>query len=240
MRKLILMIAIAVVTSLALAQAAFAQQGGAQTYTADLAPLNGSGSSGTATVTASGNQLTVNLTTQGAVPNAPHAQHIHIGGQNVCPTPAADANGDGLVSTPEGQPAYGPIEVSFTTTGDVSTESGMAVDRFPVADANGTVTYSRTFKLPSDVSPDQIANGVIVQHGVDANGSGKYDGPASPAGPPVEATLPAVCGKLVAASGGGALPTTSGPSPLALALSGGAALISLGLVGGYLARRRSA
>ncbi len=34
----------------------------------------------------------------------------------------------------------------------------------------------------------------IVQHGVDLNGNGVYDGPVSDLGVPLEAELPATCG----------------------------------------------
>jgi hypothetical protein len=226
---------LAVALSLCVAPVAFAHEG-SHTYTAELAALNGSGASGTATVTVDGNQATVDIQSSGHVPNAPHAQHIHIGGQNVCPPASADTDGDGLISVAEGEPFYGGIQVSLTTSGDVSADSAMAVDRFPVADASGNVVYSRTFTLPSGVTADDIANGVVVQHGVDANGSGTYDGPASPAGPPVEATLPAVCGKLAEVT----MPDTGGVSPMALLTGGGAALIVLGAAVGYLARRRTA
>ena len=236
MKKLSVFVLLAAVVSVVLAQAAFAQSN-SQTYQATLDQLNGSGASGNATVTVNGDQVTVNIETSGLAPNQPHAQHIHIGGQNVCPPASADKNGDGITTVVEGMPFYGGVKVALTTKGDTSMNSGFAVPRMPVADANGNVSYSRTFTLPQGVSPSDIANGVIVQHGIDLNNNGKYDGVKSTAMPalPQEATVPADCGKLVAVS----MPNTGGPSSTTLALLGGAALISLGAAAGFVARRRT-
>jgi hypothetical protein len=61
-------------------------------------------------------------------------------GRTSCARPAAtaDTDGDGFISTIEGLPAYGEIQISLTTEGDVSTASGLALERFPVADASGS------------------------------------------------------------------------------------------------------
>ncbi len=96
MKNLGVSLLLAVALSLGLATVAFAQSG--QTYTAALNPLNGSGASGTATVTVNGNQATVDIQSAGLAAGAPHAQHIHIGGQNVCPPDAADTDGTGTIS----------------------------------------------------------------------------------------------------------------------------------------------
>jgi hypothetical protein len=189
--------------------------------------MNDSGASGTAQATVNGDQITVTIHSTGLTPNQPHAQHLHIGGQHVCPPASADKNGDGLVSTVEGQPSYGPIMVSLTTTGDVSANSGLAVDRFPKADANGVLDYQRTFTLPAGVTMQDVAQSVVVQHGVDVNHSGAYDGSAKSeldASLPLEATLPADCGKS-AASAAAASPTANagGAAPTAQATVSGAA-----------------
>lgn len=178
-----------------------------QMFQANLAQLNGSGDSGTATVSVEGNQATVTVNASDTSPNLPHAQHMHIGGQNVCP-PASAAGEDNLINTPEGKPFYGEIEVSLTTEGAVGKDSALAVDRFPVADDSGTISYSRTFDLPSGVTAADVANGVIVQHGISElfNDKTKYDGDKkSPLNKdlPLEATIPSSCGSLVATSAGG-------------------------------------
>ena len=181
---------------MSLTPAAFAQEA----FQADLAPLNNSGASGTANLALEGDQLSTDIASEGLAPNLPHAQHIHGLEQAMseCPTLANDQDGDGLVNTTEGQPSYGPILTSLTTEGDTSPESGLAVDRFPVANEDGTLTYGRMFGVPSDVA-ERLADFAIVQHGVDLNGNGVYDFEAAGASEldpslPQEATIPANCG----------------------------------------------
>jgi hypothetical protein len=132
-------------------------------------------------------------------PSAPHAQHIHGFKQALseCPTLAASGR-DNLITTVEGLPSYGPIRVSFTTRGDTSAASGLAVSRFPVANSDGDLQYKRTFKVPQGVSQN-LGKMAIVQHGVDLNHNGRYDFKAagkSELDPslPQEATIPATCG----------------------------------------------
>lgn len=218
-----------------------------------LNPLNGSGASSQATVTAhSDGSLTVHIEGTGFTPNAPHAQHIHgdaSGKQFTCPTAAADKNGDGQISTEEGVPSYGGVFISLTTKGDTSAKSGLAVDRMPVADAQGNLTYDRT--IPASAVPQgtiaNLSHLHIVQHGLDVNGNGKYDLKAlgesvfakslGVKGIPEEATNPATCGEVVPA---GAVNTgsgsTAGPEQLPLLGVGGVALLGAGAV--FLARRR--
>jgi hypothetical protein len=80
-----------------------------------------------------------------------------------------------------------------------------AVDRFPLANEDGTLAYGRTFDVPTNVA-ERLGEFAVVQHGVDLNGNGVYDEEA--AGPsdldpslPQEATLPANCGVIVSVSG---------------------------------------
>ncbi|MDQ3064663.1 MAG: hypothetical protein M3Q36_00105 [bacterium] len=181
-------------------------QSASQSYQANLTALNKSDDSGNSTVMLTTNDNgTFTVSTTGSSPELAHAQHIHIGGTNTCPDISADKSGDGLINTTEGDPSYGPIAVSLTTSGDTSKDSGVAVDRFPVANDDGTVTYERTFDLPEGVTADMISNGVVVTHGVSeiSGDKAKYDGEAKSDIPgteelPLEATLPATCGKLTA------------------------------------------
>ena len=188
---------------MSLTPAAFAQD----MFQADLEPLNNSGASGTANLALEGDQLTTDIASEGLAPGLPHAQHIHGLEQAIseCPTILNDQNGDNLVNTTEGEPSYGPILTSLTTEGDTSPESALAVDRFPVANEDGTLTYDRTFGVPTNVA-DRLEEFAIVQHGVDLNGNGVYDEEA--AGPsdldpslPQEATIPANCGVIEPVSG---------------------------------------
>ena len=188
---------------MSLTPAAFAQD----MFQADLDPLNNSGASGTANLALEGDQLTTDIASEGLAPGLPHAQHIHGLEQAIseCPTILNDQNGDNLVNTTEGEPSYGPILTSLTTEGDTSPESALAVERFPVANEDGTLTYDRTFGVPTNVA-DRLEEFAIVQHGVDLNGNGVYDEEA--AGPsdldpslPQEATIPANCGVIEPVSG---------------------------------------
>ncbi len=198
-KKLGLVLLLAVAASLSLASVAFAQGTTAQRYfKADLNPLNRSGAEGTAIIKKEGRQLTTRIYSTDMAPKLPHAQHIHgfKKALSECPT-MADAGRDKVLTTTEGLPAYGPIQVSLTTKGDTSPNSALAVDRFPVANAKGSVNYERTISVPSNVAKN-LGEKVIVQHGVDLNNNGRYDFKAagkSELDPslPQEATAPATC-----------------------------------------------
>lgn len=235
-------------------------EGEAGDYSITLDSLNDSGAGGSAVLTLADNgDLTVNIEATGLVPNQPHAQHIHGSTDRqqdfVCPSPDADADGDGIVSTAEGLPAYGDIFISLTTEGDSTPESGLAVDRMPVADADGNVAYNRTFT--ADELPDGTAAAVrnlhVVQHGIDVNGNGEYDADAGPSeldpALPQEATAPASCGMIEGSNisdipgggvdtGAGALASShSGSGTTILALSGVVLLGLTGVIGNGLLRR---
>jgi hypothetical protein len=169
-----------------------------------LNPLNNSGVAGMAEVDVNNRRLDVDVDARGLLKNAPHAMHIHFGAQarHECPTVSQDdTNGDFRIETVEGAPAYGPVRVSFTTRGPTGAGSVLAVNRFPTA-PKGQIHYDRSMKTGSRVANGiERGNAVVVIHGVDFNGNGKYDfrsagksdlDPAFPA----EATDPAACGVL--------------------------------------------
>ncbi|MEU0955776.1 hypothetical protein ABZ353_26085 [Streptomyces niveus] len=179
-----------------------------EAYQIDLESLNESGATGAALVSFQGRKLTVKIEATGLVPGQPHAQHIHgstDGHDFRCPDASADKDGDGIVSTAEGLPMYGDINISLTTKGDTSKDSGLAVDRMPVADKDGKLNYSRTIDVSQDVV-DHIKDLHIVQHGIDRNDDGEYDFGAgkSELDPklPQEATAPANCGMVKGAAVG--------------------------------------
>ena len=185
--------------------------------TVRIKPLKGENANGTATLTPTKNGgLRVELDVSGMVPGQPHAQHIHgdtTGKEFFCPGADRDTDNDGFLTVEEGLPDYGNIHISLTTKGDTSPKSGLAVDRMPVADADGNVSYERTLsaaQLPEGTLA-QLDHLHIVQHGVDANDNDEYDldglGESTFAkslgvsGIPEEATDAATCG-MVTPSGG--------------------------------------
>lgn len=171
------------------AQAAGADSSGQWSYQADLAPVPLNTPSGAASghvmVTINGDQATVTEKVTGladklptdtktleslGIPAAfagkpfPHVQHVHIMGQGQCPTAAADANGDGVISTVEGHDAYGMIGTTFSTKGSTGASAGTDVT---VAPGGGSYTYQRTFTLNADTLASIKNNtAVVVVHGL--------------------------------------------------------------------------
>ncbi|MFG2138552.1 hypothetical protein [Streptomyces sp. NPDC048650] len=173
---------------------------GQKAYQINLDQLNDSQGKGTALLSLNGTRLTVKIESEGLVPGQPHAQHLHgstDGHDFQCPDASADTDGDGIINNTEATVHYGDINISLTTDGDTSPNSGLAVDRMPKADAQGNLSYERTIPVSQDVV-EHIKDLHIVQHGIDPNGNKKYDFGAgkSELDPklPQEATAPAVCG----------------------------------------------
>ncbi|MFD3682702.1 hypothetical protein [Streptomyces sp. NPDC058613] len=201
--------------------------------------------SGTAMVHLKGNQATVTIKTQGLLADAPHAQHFHIGAKGQCP-PASAAkkhNGQLSLNTTDGLPFYGKIGASLTTTGDTGADhSALAVDRFP---KGASYTYHRTITVDDETAKSlRNENAVVVVHGIDFNGNGKYDDVlgASDLDPklPSEATNPALCGPLKMAPAGavaGGMGGAQGGDTMALGAAGGLLAAAAGTL--YLRRRSS-
>jgi len=85
----------------------------------------------------------------------PHVQHIHGGAQGNCPTASADANGDGVISTPEAADNYGMINTTLSVSGDTSPAAGTNVK---IAPSGSSINYSRTITL-SQAAVDAIKGG---------------------------------------------------------------------------------
>jgi hypothetical protein len=209
-----------------------------------LEAMNHSGATALATVTVHDDgSMHVRIQGHGLTPNQPHAQHLHgditasMGFS--CPPASTDKDGDGQVATEEGAPMFGGVVVALTTRGDTSADSVLDLDRAPVADEDGELTYERT--IPADQVPDSIVEHIehlhIVQHGLDVNGNDKYDmnslGESVFAkslgvdGVPEEGTNPATCGEVTpsgAIDTGGRPTDEAEPAPL-LAVVGGVALV---------------
>ena len=226
---------------------------GADGYNATLEELNDSGAESTAMVTVDGTTVRVEIEGRGFAPNAPHAQHLHgaADADFTCPTPAdveeLDEDGDGMLNTAEAAVMYGGVMISVTTEGDTSGDSALAVDRFPVADADGNLEYSRTFEVSQEVA-DSLSNLHLVQHGIDLDGSGQYDGDAVSSlddSLPLEATIPATCGAFgesqSAAPIGGVQTGDAGADTTTAVVAGGAALTAGAIGAGVLigGRRRA-
>lgn len=211
MRKLIATVAIASIAVLSVAGPAAASHEGS-VYTGTLQELNGSGGEGSAKITVSddGQTMTVDISASGLNLDGPHAMHIHgiVDGDDVaastCPTIAEDADGDGIVTVVEGAVKYGTVQVSLTTTGDTTTASALAVERYP---AGTSIDYSRsTIAIPAALKPN-LGKLHIVVHGVDENGNGSLDLDQTERSSltedlPREGTAPALCGTLAIAATG--------------------------------------
>ncbi|GIG54696.1 hypothetical protein [Demequina activiva] len=220
-------------------------------YNATLDELNDSGAESTAMVTVDGTTVRVEISGTGFTPEAPHAQHLHgAADQNfTCPTPAdveeLDEDGDGLLNTMEAAVMYGGVMVSLTTEGDTSGDSALAVDRFPVADSEGNLEYSRTFEVSQEIA-DGLSNLHLVQHGIDIDGSGTYDGDAVSSldeSLPLEATIPATCGAFgasqsVAPIGGVETGDAGANTTGAVVLGSAAAVTAAAGIGFAVANRR--
>lgn len=196
-------IAAAAAGTLAMPAAASADTG-AWTYTSTLNPVNHSGGSGMLTLKLDGNKAWVTEHWSGLAATFndgafPHVQHIHGGMQGVCPTPSADKNGDGVISTPEGVPAYGSVLTTLSTSGDTSAN---AATNIKIAPSGSSTDYSRTITLDTaTVSAIKNGTAVIVVHGLDPSTlSKRAQAEKSPLVPslPLAATAPALCGALQA------------------------------------------
>ncbi len=249
-RKHLAPLAIAAIVGLPFAAVAPASaQEEATELSANLSQLNDSGVSGTAWGMLEGNTLEIKVEANGLLANAPHAQHIHIGGQNACPDPSMEGTGfEGAIRVTDAIDSYGGVMVALTNEpGKTTPDAGLDVENFPTGE---TVDYERTIELPDDVAADIAAgDGVIVLHGVDHNDSGTYDGDQkSDLDPslPSEATDPAACGAFDVAqmsmpeegvaTGGGSTQGIENGGLLAL----GAVALGAGAFGVVATRRRGA
>ncbi|MFJ8495380.1 hypothetical protein ACIRBZ_44690 [Streptomyces sp. NPDC094038] len=224
-------------------------------YQIDLEQLNDSGSKGTVLLSARGTELTVWIKSEGMVPGQPSAQHLHgstEGHDFVCPDASADTDGDGIINNTEATVHYGDINIALTVSGDTdAAKSALAVDRMPVADKEGKISYKRTIPVSQDVV-DHLKDLHVVQHGIDRNGNGKYDfdgAGKSELDPnlPQEATAPTNCGEVKGASVGsvpvGGIETGSGATATGVSpgvMTGAAGAVSAVAVGALLVVRRRA
>lgn len=255
MKKSLLLAAPSVALGIAvMAMPGIASAADSTSYQAKLGALNGSGASGTVMIQMNGDQATVTEKVTGLAgmfngAPYPHVQHIHIGAKGECPTPAADTDKDGVISTTEGAPAYGAIGTTLSTSGDTSPAAGTTLT---VAPSGASFTYNRTFALDAKTMESlKAGTAVVVVHGLDpATLSAAAQSKPSDLVPslPLAATSPALCGALTAsqmgsmpsgsaATGGG---STAGVEDQGLMALGGGLLAAGAVAGGLAVRRRSA
>lgn len=208
MQKALRILAPLAVVAIPLALAGPAHAAGTN-YSATLNPLNHSTGSGMLTISLNGSSASVTESFSGLAGTFngapfPHVQHIHIDGQGTCPTASADKNGDGVVNTTEGGPAYGGIGTTLSISGDTSPAAGTNIK---IAPGGASASYKRTIQLDSKtMSSIQNGTAVIVVHGLDpATLSKQAQGEKSDLVPslPLAATSPALCGTLSAMPSGG-------------------------------------
>jgi hypothetical protein len=168
---------------------------GATAYTAALTALPNTNGRGTASLLLSGDQrtLTVKIEASGLDAGV-HLSHIHgrsASGQPVdstCPTIVQDSDGDGFVELAEGAVTYGPILVDF-----------MNID----PDEDGTIQFSKTFKLTGNEGILPLTDRHIVVHGMNvgaigAGTPGEVNGTAE-----YKVLLPVLCGEITRAASPG-------------------------------------
>lgn len=166
-------------------------------YTGEFTALNGSGVTGSATLTLDDTLLRVQINASGLEPGMTHPQHIHgrvddSGNplDSTTPTSAVDSDGDGFIELLEGAVTYGPVLVALTP--------------FPTA-PTGTIAYDQTFDLTDsavfeagfDIDSllplglrEIVLHGMTLEAGQGSNG-GEADGTAG-----YKATLPVASAEL--------------------------------------------
>lgn len=221
-------------------------------YSSTLGQLNGTTGTGTITVDVTGDKAMVNLQVSGLAETFmdgpyPHVQHIHGGAQGVCPTPANDTNGDGIISVTEGAGGYGAIQTTLTTSGATTPAEGLNLE---LGGQGGTYSVQREITLDAATKASlESGTAVVVVHGLDpatAGVSTEVFSSPSDLNPdlPLGATSPALCGTLTATQMG-AMPQggadtgvaqETGTNTAALALGSGLVLAAAA-GGAYMVRR---
>ncbi|MGI5326063.1 hypothetical protein [Actinomadura nitritigenes] len=222
---------------------------GTVTYQARLRPLNHQTGSGRLTLRLRGSTATITERYTGLAATLdgrpyPHLQHIHGGARGMCPPASADRNGDGVVSTAEGRPYYGPIQATLSVKGDITPQGGT---NLKIAPKGASVRYERTITLsPAAVASLHKGIAVVVVHGDDPRTLGrKARNEKSELVPslPLAVTSPALCGVLKAIPAGGAGTGTGSTAGTANArgiwlFSTGAGLLGAGALARVLVVRR--
>jgi len=125
-------------------------QEGVEAFAAFLTPSNNSGAKGVAAVIIDETAGTISIKVHavGLTPGEVHEQHIHgfaDGTPSHLPTIVLDTDLDGFIETPEGVAAIGPVILSATASGQVTSAETTA--DFPMADAQGRLDFSQTYRF---------------------------------------------------------------------------------------------
>jgi serine/threonine protein kinase len=159
-------------------------------------PTNHVSGAGAATVVLHGNVATITLDTNGLL-NAVHLMHIH-GGTGRCPTAAQaqQSGGHRYVSASLGDKIYGGVVTSLTQPDNSTSPAVHLISS--LYQHSGNIRYTRTITLAPGVAAE-IRQGlaVVVVHGIDYNGNGRYD---NSLGTGAELDAPALCGALFAST----------------------------------------
>ncbi|WP_026533842.1 MULTISPECIES: CHRD domain-containing protein [unclassified Arthrobacter] len=239
----------------ALAMASSPAMAAEESYSSTLGQLNGTTGTGSITLDVHGDTATVDLQVSGLAETFmdapyPHVQHIHTGeeARGECPTPEEDENGDGIINTTDGDPAYGPIATTLTTSGATGPEESLNLE---LAGLGGNYQIQRDIDLNAETKAGlEAGKAVVVVHGLDPATAGVseevFNSPSDIAPElPLGATSPALCGVLVASQmgdmpAGGAdtgVAQETGSNTGILALGGG--LVLAAAAGGTFLVRRS-
>ncbi|WP_104180714.1 CHRD domain-containing protein [Arthrobacter sp. B0490] len=224
-------------------------------YSSTLGQLNGTTGTGTVTLDVVGDQATINLQVSGLAQTFqgapyPHVQHIHGGAAGVCPTPAADANADGIISVTESAPSYGGILATVTTSGPTSPAEALNLQ---LGGQGGDYAIQRTFTVDAATLAElEAGRAVFNVHGLDpATTPSTPEAFSAPSdldpALPLGATSPALCGTLVmsqmgATPSGGADTgaTVEASSPFGMIALGGGLVLAAAAGGTYAVRRSHA
>lgn len=240
-RRLMSVSLLAVLAVVVVASPTFSATGDVRVFTATLTPQNDTGATGFAEFVLDADSLAVRIEAQGLLPDEAHLQGLRgfadSNRESVCPTGAADRNGDGVITGAEPESVSGPGLLPLLPRTDEASS--------PRADEDGVLRYARTFDLARETDEfvnrfsRQVAEGldrfVVVQFGVDLDGDGRI-------GRNREFYALASCGELEAvpqggvdAGGGG----TAGVERVDLLALGGALVTAAIALAWAVVRRRA-
>lgn len=200
----------ALATACALAALAAAAQADDATGQADLVPLNAEAAASTATLTVSGNTLTIRINAIGTPPGVMHLQHFHGfaegDGTSACPAAESVTNGDRIIDLIETERGAGITMVPFHAR-PASME--IVAETYPTADTDGAYNYDQTVSLSAleaafaERFPGQqldFDRRVIFLHFV-SDGTELFETVQSFGDDPAHVTFPNACGATGAADG---------------------------------------